>query len=273
MKGFVHNSTVVFVIVLVGTLIATFTIGVINNHFSPFFPTVSLTGNRFPESGIFTFGLFASSVNWLVVCLLIFTYHERTIMTCCFRAPSSPIVRERTFLNKAHLFIGVLISIGFAGIASFRSNEDATINYVFIGITYFASWVYMIMGTFQFYNLAVHSSSSISIMDLRLKFAISTVSTLAMFGGALSIGYWLSSRVEILWSIFAIFEYIFLLSLASFSASYWTHFKSLQLYIGFESTVNNAPLAFYPILASDSAMSLPLITPLNLAQYGYQSTH
>jgi len=270
MKSVVQHLPVTFTILLVGTVIVSFVLGFSLHHFETLTPTVSLLGNRFPESGIFSLGIFAATINWLIVAVLIYVYHEKLIAVSRLQSALSSTKQENTFVNKLHLFFGFLVAVGFGGVASFRSNEDATLNYIFVGISCVSCWIYMIMGTILSHTLISASMGSISLSDYRSRLALSTVGTMASFGASLTIGYWLSSKEEIMWTLFAIFEHVFLLSFATFSATYLPNLRYYKLDLSLVSIYSAALLG-----SVESGITVPLMKPINspVANYNTMFNH
>jgi hypothetical protein len=105
----------------------------------------------------------------------------------------------------------------------------ASVHYPAAGLTFVNGWIFMITSTVFVQRLAPYSLHFEHTLNVKAKLLLIGLSTLGVFGmTCTSIAYQHDPKA-IVWSIFAVFEYCFMLGFSGFCLSYWSTFKWFKL--------------------------------------------
>ncbi|XP_002154871.3 DNA damage-regulated autophagy modulator protein 1 isoform X2 [Hydra vulgaris] len=141
---------ILFGVCVMLTFIISYTIAVIDRHIDPFFPRISDTGSKKPESNVF--GLLLSICSFLGFSVAVIRFIQLN-----HKLKTNELIASRVLLiNKIGLFFGVVACFGVVVVANFQdqgeSSEFHDVGAVFVfggGVVYCCFQTYLTACTLQ----------------------------------------------------------------------------------------------------------------------------
>ncbi|XP_022089265.1 DNA damage-regulated autophagy modulator protein 1-like [Acanthaster planci] len=158
-------------LVVIATLLLsiTFSVSVARRDVAPFFPYISFLGSKPPESIVFSYLLYVSS-------LLVFA--SSFVRYRLVKLSSSDLSKHSRRLNIAGFILSVLASIGMSVVATVRITEVYSIHMLGAGLFFWPSTTYCILQTVLSY-LMLTSQGNGTVCRLRL--VLSILSSISIF--------------------------------------------------------------------------------------------
>jgi len=267
---FFHNHKVQLSVKVLTTWLAVQTIvtvmicyicAVILQHRLGYLPTISETGDYSPEAGIFSFGLSLSGFILILFIFILYMLRNHYVYMVKDLVQDQELIDELNSQNRFNLFYGIVSALCLNLTATFRSLEVPIVHYIAASLLFASSWCFMITGTMLDEKIRVYLPEKISLQNLRVKWVIVLIGSLALFGLFFFFVLYLRTDNNLYWNAFALCEYSLLLSFCSFCFSFWNCFADYQLSLRLIHSSGEEP----PVLrySPDATEMTPLLVEQN----------